>query len=105
MLAQLARPDWDAKVHIRSELADRLRTLIGARTQLLRCGAITRAMFGACRRPTASAGARLESRAQRERPQEARDDRDSVLGLLAEAFATFHRTLSLALKVTKPSFR
>ncbi len=35
-LAQLARTGWFTEVHIRSEAADRLRTLIGARDRLIR---------------------------------------------------------------------
>ncbi|GFE48629.1 hypothetical protein So717_03820 [Roseobacter cerasinus] len=37
-LAQLSRMGWYTQVHIRSEAADRLKTLLGARDRLLRLG-------------------------------------------------------------------
>ena len=103
-LAHLARTGWYAEVHIRSESADRLRTLIGARDRLLR---LRRDLEGHVRGVLKTFGIRLEPvktarhRASFREQLEEAGAGDPVLGLLAETFAPVHRTLCLALKAVE----
>jgi transposase len=98
-LAQLARTGWYTRVHVRSEAADRLRTLIGARDRLIR---LRKDLEGHVRGVLRTFGIRLQpvSGARhragfREQLAETGAD-DPVLAILAESFVPAHETLCRA---------
>ncbi len=107
-LAQLARTGWYTEVHVRSEAADRLRTLIGARERLIR---LRKDLEGHVRGVLKTFGIRLEPvTAARERASfreqlAAAGERDPVLAILAESFAPAHQTLCIAASAIEDELR
>ncbi|CAN0600853.1 unnamed protein product, partial [Ectocarpus sp. 12 AP-2014] len=98
-LAQLARTGWYTPVHIRSEDADRLRTLIGARERLIR---LRKDLEGHIRGVLKSFGIRMTGMGQGRHRQAFRDQlseagmRDPVLRVIADGFIAAHSTLCQA---------
>ncbi|MFK7792944.1 MAG: IS110 family transposase [Devosiaceae bacterium] len=98
-LAQLARTGWYTRVHIRSEKADRLRTLIGARERLIR---LRKDLEGHIRGVLKSIGIRMTGLSQGPQRQAFRDQlheagmRDPVLRVIADGFIAAHSTLCQA---------
>ncbi|MEL6208207.1 MAG: IS110 family transposase [Pseudomonadota bacterium] len=98
-LAQLARTGWFTTVHIRSEDADRLRSLIGARERLIR---LRKDLEGHIRGVLKTFGIRLAGIGQGRQRQAFRDqlatagETDPVLRVIADGFIAAHATLCKA---------
>lgn len=95
-LAQLARTNWFTPVHVRSEDADRLRSLIGARERLIR---LRKDLEGHVRGMLKTFGIRMTGVAQGRQRQGFRDqlaaagETDPVLRTIADGFIAAHTTL------------
>ncbi len=98
-LAQLARTGWFTPVHIRSEDADRLRSLVGARERLIR---LRRDLEGHVRGVLKTFGIRMTGIGQGRQRQGFRDqlaaagETDPVLHVIADGFIATHATLCQA---------
>ncbi|WP_300074638.1 IS110 family transposase [uncultured Ruegeria sp.] len=98
-LAQLARTGWFTPVHIRSEEADRLRSLVGARERMIR---LRKDLEGHIRGVLKSFGFRMTGIGQGRQRQSFRDqlaaagETDPVLRAIADGFVTAHSTLCQA---------
>lgn len=98
-LAHLARTGWFTPVHVRSEDADRLRTLIGARERLIR---LRKDLEGHIRGVLKTFGIRMTGIGQGRQRQAFRDQLaaagqdDWVLAAIADGFITAHKTLCRA---------
>lgn len=98
-LAQLARTGWFTPIHIRSEEADRLRTLIGARERLIR---LRKDLEGHIRGVLKTFGIRMHGVAKGRLRQGFRDEliaageTDPVLAAIADGFVLAHETLCRA---------
>ena len=98
-LAQLARTGWYTPVHVRSEEADRLRTLISARERLIR---LRKDLEGHVRGILKTFGIRMTGVAQgrlRESFREqlaAAGETDPALAMIADGFCAAHETLCAA---------
>jgi len=98
-LAQLARTGWFTPVHIRSEEADRLRALVGARERLIR---LRKDLEGHIRGVLKTFGIRMTGVAQGRQRQAFRDqmaaagETDPVLRAIADGFITAHAALCQA---------
>lgn len=98
-LAQLARTGWFTSVHIRSEEADRLRSLVNARERLIR---LRKELEGHVRGAPKTFGIRMAAVGQGQLRQAFRDqlalagERDPVVRVLADAFISAHETLCRA---------
>lgn len=98
-LAQLARTNWFTPVHIRSEDAYRLRSLIGARERLIR---LRKDLEGHIRGMLKTFGIRLTGVGQGKQRQGFRDqlaaagDTEPVLRTIADGFIAAHSTLCQA---------
>ncbi|TRD14905.1 IS110 family transposase [Palleronia caenipelagi] len=98
-LAQLARTGWFTPVHIRSEGADRLRSLIGARERLIR---LRKDLEGHIRGVLKTFGIRMSGIGQGQQRQAFRDqlakagEADQVLRAIADGFIATHATLCQA---------
>jgi len=98
-LAQLARTGWFTSVHIRSEEADRLRSLVNARERLIR---LRKELEGHVRGALKTFGIRMAAVGQGQLRQAFRDqlalagERDPVVRVLADAFISSHETLCRA---------
>jgi len=98
-LAQLARTGWFTPVHVRSEEADRLRTLISARDRLIR---LRKDLEGHVRGVLKTWGIRLTGIGQgrlREgfrEPLAAAGETDPVLAMIADGFCAAHQRLCAA---------
>lgn len=95
-LAQLARTGWFTPVHIRSEAADRLRSLVGARERLIR---LRKYLEGHIRGALKAFGIRMTGIGQGRQRQSFRDqlaaagETDPVLRAIANGFIAAHATL------------
>ncbi|OIQ24269.1 MAG: IS110 family transposase, partial [Alphaproteobacteria bacterium MedPE-SWcel] len=95
-LAQLARTGWFTPVHIRSEEADRLRSLVGARERLVR---LRKDLEGHIRGVLKTFGIRMIGIGQGRQRQAFRDqlaaagETDPVLRAIADAFIATHAKL------------
>jgi len=95
-LAHLARSGWYREVHVKSEVSDRLRTLIGARDRLLR---IRRDIEGHVRGVLKTYGIRLapvtsaRNRAGFRDQVQAVAEGDPVLEVVAASFIVAHETI------------
>lgn len=98
-LAHLARTGWFTPVHIRSEEADRLRTLIGARERLIR---LRKDLEGHIRGVLKSFGVRMTGVGKGRQRQAFRDqlaaagETDPLLRTIADGFIAAHATLCQA---------
>lgn len=98
-LAQLARTGWFTPVYIRSEEADRLRSLIGARERLIR---LRRELEGHIRGILKTFGIRMTGVTHTRQRQAFRDqlaaagETDPVLRTIADSFIVAHSTLCQA---------
>lgn len=98
-LAQLARTGWFTPVHIRSEEADRLRSLVGARERMIR---LRKDLEGHIRGVLKTFGIRMTGIGQGRQRQNFRDqlaaagETDPVLRAIADGFITAHSTLCQA---------
>ncbi len=98
-LAQLARTGWFTPVHVRSEEADRLRSLIGARERLIR---LRKDLEGHIRGVLKTFGIRMMGIGQGRQRQAFRDqlaaadETDPVLRAIADGFIAAHATLCQA---------
>jgi transposase len=98
-LAQLARTGWFTPVHVRSEEADRLRTLIGARERLIR---LRKDLEGHVRGILKTWGIRMTGICQGRLRQGFRDqlvaagETDMALSMIADGFIAVHETLCAA---------
>lgn len=98
-LAQLARTGWFTPVHIRSLDADRLRTLISARDQLVR---LRKDLEGHIRGVLKTFGIRMTAIGQGKHRQAFRDQlagaalQEPIFAPIAESFITVHSTLCSA---------
>lgn len=98
-LAQLARTGWFTPVHIRSEDADRLRALVGARERLIR---MRKDLEGHVRGVLKTFGIRMTGVGQGQQRQGFRDqlsaagETDPVLRAIADGFIAAHSTLCQA---------
>jgi transposase len=98
-LAQLARTGWFTPVHIRSEEADRLRSLIGARDRLIR---LRKDLEGHIRGVLKTFGIRMTAIGHGRERQAFRDqlaiagERDPILRAIADGFIAAHATLCRA---------
>jgi len=98
-LAQLARTNWFTPVHIRSEEADRLRSLVGARERLT---GLRKNLEGHIRGVLKTFGIRLTGIGQGRQRQNFRDqlaaagETDPVLRIIANGFIEAHSTLCQA---------
>ena len=98
-LAQLARTGWFTPVHIRSEDADRLRSLVGARERLIR---LRKDLEGHIRGVLKTFGIRMMGIGQGRQRQAFRDqlaaagETDPVLRAIADGFIAAHATLCQA---------
>lgn len=98
-LAQLARTGWFTPVHVRSEEADRLRALVGARERLIR---LRKDLEGHVRGVLKTFGIRLTGIGQGRQRQQFRDqlaaagERDPVLSAIADGFIAAHAALCQA---------
>ena len=96
-LANLARTGWFTAVHVRSETADRLRTLIGARERLIR---LRKDLEGHIRGVLKTWGIRMTGIGQGRLRQGFRDqlaaagEIDPVLALIADGFQEPPRQVS-----------
>lgn len=95
-LAQLARTGWFTAVHVRSEEADRLRCLVGARERLIR---LRKDLEGHIRGVLKTFGIRMIGIGLGRQRQAFRDqlaaagETDPVLGAMADAFIVNHAKL------------
>lgn len=95
-LAQLARTGWFTAVHIRSEEADRLRSLVGARERLIR---LRKDLEGYIRGILKTFGIRMTGIGQGRQRQAFRDqlaaagETDPVLRAIGDGFIAAHATL------------
>lgn len=95
-LAQLARTGWFTPVHVRSEDADRLPALVGARERLIR---LRKDLEGHIRGVLKTFGIRMTGIALGRQRQAFRDqlaaagETDPVLRVIADGFITAHATL------------
>ena len=95
-LAQLARTGWFTPVHIRSEDADRLRSLVSARERLIR---LRKDLEGHIRGVLKTFGIRMTGIGQGRQRQGFRDqlaaagETDPVLRVIADGFIAAHATL------------
>lgn len=98
-LAQLSRTGWFTPVHLRSEEADRLRTLIGARERLVR---LRKDLEGHIRGVLKTFGIRMSAIGQGRLRQGFRDQlaaagrTDPVLATIADGFIVAHEVLCVA---------
>jgi transposase len=98
-LAQLARTGWFIPVHIRSEEADRLRALIGARERLIR---LRKDLEGHIRGVLKTFGIRMTGIGQGRQRQGFRDqlaaagETNPLLRTIADGFIAAHLTLTQA---------
>lgn len=98
-LAQLARTGWFTPVHIRSEEADRLRGLVGARERMIR---LRRELEGHIRGVLKTFGIRMTGIDQGRQRQAFRDqlaragETDPVLRAISDGFIAAHATLCQA---------
>jgi transposase len=98
-LAQLARAGWFTPVHIRSEGADRLRSLVGARERLIR---LRKELEGHVRGVLKTFGIRMAAVGHGQLRQAFCDqlatagERDPMLRAIADAFIPVHETLCRA---------
>lgn len=98
-LAQLARTGWFTPVHVRSEEADRLRALVGARERLIR---LRKDLEGHIRGVLKTFGIRMTGVGQGRQRQAFRDqmaaagEADPVLRALADGFIAAHAALCQA---------
>ncbi|SMD02226.1 Transposase [Primorskyibacter flagellatus] len=98
-LAQLARTGWFTPVHIRSEDADRLRCLVGARERLIR---LRKDLEGHIRGVLKTFGIRMTGIGQGRQRQAFRDqlaaagESDTVLRAISDGFIAAHATLCQA---------
>ena len=98
-LAQLARTGWFSPVHIRSEQADRLRSLIGARERLIR---LRRDLEGHIRGVLKTFGIRMSAINPGKQRQGFRDqfaaagETDPILRVIADGLIAAHATLCKA---------
>lgn len=98
-LAQLARTGWFTPVHVRSEAADRLRSLVGARERLIR---LRKDLEGHIRGVLKTFGIRMTGIGQGRQRQAFRDqlaaagETDPVLRTIADGFINAHATLCQA---------
>lgn len=98
-LAQLARTGWFTPVHIRSEDADKLRSLVGARERMIR---LRRDLEGHIRGVLKTFGIRMTGIGQGRQRQAFRDqlaaagETDPVLQAIANGFIAAHATLCQA---------
>lgn len=98
-LAQLARTGWFTPVHVRSEEADRLRSLVGARERMIR---LRKDLEGHIRGVLKTFGIRMTGIGQGRQRQAFRDqlaaagETDQVLRAIADGFITAHSTLCQA---------
>lgn len=107
-LAQLARTGWFTPVHVRSEDADRLRTMIGARERLIR---LRKDLEGHIRGVLKTFGIRMTGIGQGKHRQSFRDQLaaagtdDPVLAAIADGFNVSHETLCLAAEALEEDIR
>jgi len=98
-LAQLARTGWFTPVHIRSEGADRMRCLVGARERMIR---LRKDLEGHIRGALKTFGIRMTGIGQGRQRQAFRDQlaaaggTDPVLRAIADGFIAAHATLCQA---------
>ena len=98
-LAQLARTGWFTPVHVRSDAADRLRSLIGARDRLVR---LRIDLEGHVRGSLKTFGIRMTGIRRGRQRQAFRDqlaaagESDPVLRIIADGFIVAHATLCKA---------
>jgi len=98
-LAQLARTGWFTPVHVRSEAADRLRSLVGARERMIR---LRKDLEGHIRGALKTFGIRMTGIGQGRQRQGFRDqlaeagESDPILRTIADGFITAHATLCQA---------
>jgi transposase len=98
-LAQFACTGWLTLVHIRSEDADRLRSLVGARERMIR---LRKDLEGHIRGVLRTFGIRMTAIGKSRQRQNFRDqlaaavETDPVLGTIANGFITAHATLCQA---------
>ena len=98
-LAQLARTGWYSPVHVRSEQADRLRTILGARERLLR---LRKDLEGHVRGVLKVYGIRMHGVSHGQHRQGFRDqlaqaaETDPMLAAIADSFTAAHETLCRA---------
>nr|WP_245510806.1 IS110 family transposase [Antarcticimicrobium sediminis] len=98
-LAQLARTGWFTPVHVRSEGADRLRVLVGARERLIR---LRKDLEGHIRGVLKTFGIRMSGNSQGRQRQAFRDqlaaagETDPLLRAIADCFIATHATLCQA---------
>ena len=98
-LAQLARTGWFTPVHVRSDAADRLRSLIGARDRLVR---LRIDLEGHVRGSLKTFGIRMTGIRRGRQRQAFRDqlaaagESDPVLRVIADGFILVHATLCKA---------
>ena len=98
-LAQLARTGWFTPVHVRSEAADRLRSLVEARERMIR---LRKDLEGHIRGALKTFGIRMTGIGQGRQRQGFRDqlaeagESDPILRTIADGFITAHATLCQA---------
>ncbi len=98
-LAQLARTGWFTKVHLRSEAAERMRALLGARDRLIR---LRKDLEGHVRGVLKTFGVRMTGVNKGRLRQGFRDQlavagqTDPVLKIIADGFIVIHETLCAA---------
>ena len=98
-LAQLARTGWFTPVHVRSEEADKLRSLVGARERMIR---LRKDLEGHIRGVLKTFGIRMTGISQGRQRQSFRDqlavagETDPTLRSIADGFITAHATLCQA---------
>ena len=107
-LAHLARTGWYTPVHVRSENADRVRTLIAARERLIR---LRKDLEGHVRGALKTFGIRMTAIGQGKRRQASRDqlaaagEVDPVLAAIADGFIAAHETLCIAAEALEEDLR
>jgi transposase len=107
-LAHLARTGWYTPVHVRSENADRVRTLIAARERLIR---LRKDLEGHVRGTLKTFGIRMTAIGQGKRRQTFRDqlaaagEVDPVLAAIADGFIAAHETLCIAAEALEEDLR
>lgn len=98
-LARLARTGWFTSVHVRSEDADRLRALVGAREGLIR---LRKDIEGHIREVLRAFGIRMTGNSQGRQRQRFRNrlaaagETDPLLRVIADGFIATHATLCQA---------
>lgn len=107
-LAQLARTGWFTPIHVRSENADRLRTLIGARDRLIR---LRKDLEGHVRGVLKTFGIRMtgvargRNRAGFREQLAAAGEADPALAILAESFLPAHERICMATEALERELR